>query len=108
MDIIALLGAAGTGAILLELVRAVLGRRRSDADTADVITQAATRAVELVQADNMRLRTEVERLSAQVVDLTTEVRALRDQMADLEAENVILLRRLAEWDPGATDRHDNG
>lgn len=106
MNALAILSAAGAGGILLAVVQAVLARHKNEADAADVITSAATRAVAMVSADNQRLRDEVRELSAQVRALTAEVHALRAQVSTLDHDNLDLLRRLAEWDPGAAGRLD--
>jgi outer membrane murein-binding lipoprotein Lpp len=94
-----ILGALASGGVLTALIQGFLGRRKSAADSTDVITQAAERAVQVISSDNTRLRLQVDGLVAQVERLSGEVHALRDQIANLTHENEELLRRLAAWDP---------
>ena len=105
-QIVLILTALGVGGAVTALVQGWVRRRQSGAETTDVITQAAERAVGVISSDNVRLRVQVDGLVAQVERLSTEVHGLRDQiraqtqqMSELQHENETLLRKLAEWDP---------
>jgi cell division protein FtsB len=73
-------GLLASGGVLTAIVNALIGRRRASAETTDLITQAAERAVGLIQQDNVRLRAEVERLTARVEELSAEIHALKLQI----------------------------
>ena len=105
-QVVLLLTALGVGGGVTALVQGWVRRRQSGAETTDVITQAAERAVGVISADNVRLRVQVDGLVAQVERLSSEVHGLRDQIraqtqqiVELQHENEVLLKRLAEWDP---------
>ena len=105
-QVVLILTTLGAGGVLSTVVQGWLRRRQSGAETTDVITQAAERAVGVISTDNGRLRIQVDGLVAQVERLSAEVHALRDQIRaqtaqihELQSENEVLLRKLAEWDP---------
>ena len=81
-----------SGGVLTALIAVIASRRKTGAETTDVITQAAERAVQVISEDNTRLRLQVE-------GLITHVAQLERRVSELESENAILLRRLAAWDP---------
>ena len=87
------------GAALLAGMQALFGRRKTGAETTDVITQAAERVLNMAATDNARLRLQVEGLITHVAVLEARVSAQDRRITELEAENAILLRRLAAWDP---------
>jgi hypothetical protein len=101
-----ILGALASGGVLTALIQGFLGRRKSAAESTDVITQAAERAVMMVSSDNARLRLQVDGLveqsrqqSERITALTVEVHGMRTQIQSLEAENAALMVRLMALDP---------
>lgn len=105
-----LLSSTVLAAILVQALNGLLNRRKLGADAAEAITRAAGGVVETLQADNSRLRSEVEQLRLEVVDL----RRSRDESEQREDEwrevlhahaafDYVAVRRIRESDPSFPD-----
>ncbi len=98
-ELIQVLGLLASGGVLTALIAVIASRRKTGAETTDVITQAAERAVQVISEDNTRLRLLVEGLQSHVERLEQRVTAQDKRISELETENAVLLRQLAAWDP---------
>jgi outer membrane murein-binding lipoprotein Lpp len=75
-----------SGGLLTALVQGALSRRKTSAETTDVITQAADRLVARVSADNEALRSEVSALRGEIAALKREFHEARTEWERERAE----------------------
>jgi septal ring factor EnvC (AmiA/AmiB activator) len=71
-------------------------RRRTKAETADLITQASARVVEMLEVRITELQAEVETLRARVASEQTERAALNIRLAQAEERERAAVARIAE------------
>ena len=82
-----------SGGLLTALVQGALSRRKTVAETTDVITQAADRLVARVSADNEALRTEVLALRGEIAALKREFHEARSEWERERAELMAELKK---------------
>lgn len=85
-----------TGAAIPTLITALVSRRKNRADSADIITQAAARAVTMLQAQIETLEQQIEQLQMQVNTERTERAVLNLRLAQAEQREQDHLHRIAE------------
>lgn len=98
-ELIPILSLLGVGGVLTVIVQAMVNRGKTEADTTDVISQAAGRVAQVLSADNDQLRSQILTLTQKVDDLTEKVDTLTRSLASERSQNAELLRRL---EPGAS------
>ena len=102
-ELIPILSLLGVGGVLTVIVQAMVNRGKTEADTTDVISQAAGRVAQVLSADNDQLRSQILTLTQKVDDLTQKVDTLTQSLAAARSQNAELLRRLEAGHPGQED-----
>jgi DNA helicase IV len=95
MDVGQILLATGGGGILASAVNALLNRRKLGADTASVLSKAATNLVQPLSDQIDRLEKKVTALEGRVTSLTNEL----DQAHDLLRDKDGLIAELTRGKP---------
>lgn len=82
-DFIAVAGAIGLGGVLTAVITIIANKGKSSAETADLITQAVARTVDLLDKEISRLLNKIKDLENSNSDLRNELEEMRIELATL-------------------------